>query len=60
MEIYLFEIARGAAAALLSPYVLGLTTLVGVALATGTAGRIAIRIEDFVRGASVIRQTNHN
>ena len=60
MEIYLYEIAGRAAEVLLSPYLLGSAALVGLALATGTAGRIAVRIEDSVGAATTIRQTNDN
>ena len=60
MEIYLFEVAGRATEILLSPYVLVIAALVGLALATGTAGRIAIRIEDSVRGVATIRQIDDN
>lgn len=60
MKIDLFEIASGAAGALLSPYLLVLVALVGLALATGAAGRVAIRIEDVLNGAATTRQPNEN
>jgi len=34
--------------------------LAGLALATGAAGRVPVRIEDLVNGVSVVRQTNNN
>ena len=58
--MYLYEIAKGAAAVLLSAYLRGVMVLAGLALATGAAGRVAVRIEDLVNGVSVVRQTNNN
>ena len=60
MEIYLFEIASRAAGTLLSQYLLVLAALVGLALATGAAGRVAIRIEDVLNGAATTQQPNEN
>ncbi len=60
MEIYLFEIASRAAGVLLSPGLLVPAALAGLALATGAAGRVAIRIEDVLNGAATTQQPNEN
>ena len=57
--MYLYEIAKGAAEVLLSAYLRGVMVLAGLALATGAAGRVPVRIEDLVNGAPAVRQTDN-